>query len=254
MKKYGILFLLLCFAWTLPLQAQQFSYKNPKTYILSGLKVEGAAFSNRDAVISLSGLAVGEPVTIPGLQISEVIKRLWNENIFSDVNVRVEKIEGEKAFLIIEVKERPRISQFSFQGISKSHAEDLREKINFIRGTILTESKEQSAKRIIRNFYVEKGFYNLEVDIESEQDKILKNGVTVNIKVKKGSRIKIKELRINGNEAYTDKKVRTKMKKVHQKTWWRFWARSKYFPKEFRDAKDGLITFYNDNGYRDRSE
>ncbi|MEO1449884.1 MAG: POTRA domain-containing protein, partial [Bacteroidota bacterium] len=222
-----------------------------KTYILSGLTVEGASYSDENAIISISGLVLGEPVTVPGIQVSDAIKRLWKENIFSDVQIQADNIVGNKIFLIIAVKERPRISQFSFQGINKSQADDLREKINFIRGTILTESKKQSARRIIRNFYVEKGFYNVAVKIQDSPDKILKNGVNVNILVDKGSRIRIEEIQIADNVAFEDKKVRRKLKKFHQKTWWRFWARSKYVPKQFEEAKDALTTAYNDEGYRD---
>lgn len=249
MKK---LFVLAFLAFLLlPLAKAQFDYDNPQTYILAGLEVEGAEYSDKNAIISLSGLKIGEAITVPGLQVSDVIKRLWKENIFSDVRIRVDNITGNTIFLVIEVKERPRISQFSFEGISKAQADDLREKINFIRGTILTESKEKSAERVIRNFYVEKGFYNIAVDIQAEPDKILKNGVTVNIKVDKGSRVKIEELRVNGNTAFSDKKVKAKLKKVNEKAWWRIWARSKYVPKQFEESHDGLIQAYNDAGYRD---
>ncbi|MEM7656536.1 MAG: POTRA domain-containing protein, partial [Bacteroidota bacterium] len=231
----------------MPRQQQQQS----KTYVLAGLEVEGTQYSDKTTVISQSGLVVGQTVTVPGYQISDVIKRLWNENIFSDISIRADNVVGDKIFLVIEVKERPRISQFSFQGISKSQADDLREKINFIRGTILTESKQQSAKRIIRNFYVEKGFYDVSADIQEEPDKILKNGVVVNIKVNKGNRIGIKQIITEGNTIYTDKKVRRKLKKFHQRAFWRFWARSKYVPKQFQEAKAGLIAAYNEAGYRD---
>jgi outer membrane protein insertion porin family len=231
--------------------AQALDYQNPKNYILSGLEVEGAEYSDANAIISISGLTVGEVIQVPGSQASDAIERLWNERIFSDVNIRVDNVVSNTIFLTIVVKERPRISQFSFQGISKSQADDLREKINFIRGTILTESKRQSAIRIIRNFYVEKGFYNVDVKIEDEEDKILRNGVTVNIKVNKGNRVKIKEIVVEGNEHFTEKKVERKLKKIHEKTWWRFWARSKYVPKTYEEAKNNLIAAYNDDGYRD---
>ena len=229
----------------------QFDINDPKTYILSGLDVEGAEYSDKNAIIALSGLKVGSPITVPGIQVSDAIKRLWKENIFSDIEMKVDRITDNSIFLIIAVKERPRISQFSFQGISKSQADDLREKINFIRGTILTESKKQSAQRIIRNFYVEKGFYGVTVDINEEKDKILKNGVVVNINVDKKSRMKIDELVIIGDSAFSEKKINRKLKKVHEKRWWRFWSRSKYFPKQFEEAKGELITAYNDEGYRD---
>ncbi|MEM6805590.1 MAG: POTRA domain-containing protein, partial [Bacteroidota bacterium] len=249
MKKLLVFCLLL--GLTLGYSQDQLNRENPKTYILKGLEVEGSEYSDKNAIISISGLVVGQQITVPGLQVSEVLKRLWKENLFADVKVRVKEMDGPHIWLVIEVKERPRISQFSFEGISKGHAEDLREKINFIRGTILTESKEKSAKRIIRNFYIEKGHYNVAVDILADKDKILKNGVTVNIKVDKGPKIRIKNLVIHDNTAFTDAKIRKKLKKVHQKTWWRFWARSKYFPKEFDEAQKGLLEFYNEGGYRD---
>ena len=246
-----LFFLCMLVLWALSSVWAQFDPNDPKTYILSGIDVEGAEYSDKNAVIALSGLKLESPITVPGIQISDAIKRLWKENIFSDVEIRADNITTNKIFLTIAVKERPRISQFSFQGISKSQADDLREQINFIRGTILTESKKQSAKRIIRNFYIEKGFYNVGVDIKEEKDKILKNGVVVNINVNKKNRIKIDQLIINGDSAFTENKIKRKLKKVHEKTWWRFWARSKYFPKQFDEAKDELITVYNDEGYRD---
>ncbi|MEM7374032.1 MAG: outer membrane protein assembly factor BamA [Bacteroidota bacterium] len=255
MKKLLILFFLGWLAFPLAVVAQrpQTPPQQPqsKTYVVAGIEVEGAQYSDKTTVISQSGLVEGETINIPGYQISDVIKRLWKENIFSDIKVRADNIVGDKVFLVIEVVERPRISQFSFQGISKSQADDLREKINFIRGTILTEAKQQSAKRVIRNFYVEKGFYNISVDIEEEPDKILKNGVVVNIKVNKGARVRVDKIVISGNQEFTDKRIIRKMKKFHQKTWWRVWARAKYVPKVFGEAKDALIQAYNDEGLRD---
>lgn len=222
-----------------------------KTYKLAGLEVEGVVSSDKYAVLNLSGLVIGEYVRIPGSDISDAIKRLWKENIFSDVQIRQEKITGENIFLTIIVEERPRISQFAFRGISKGQAEDLREKINFIRGTILTESKQVSAKRVIRNYYVEKGFYGTQVDIVSREDSLLKNGVALDINIKKGGRIKIKNISVEGNSAFQEKKVVRNLKKVRKKNPFRFWARSKFVPKQFKAAKDNVIAKYNAAGYRD---
>ncbi|RMG21609.1 MAG: outer membrane protein assembly factor BamA [Bacteroidetes bacterium] len=249
MNKYLVLLISCCM---LVLQAQaQFDYKNPKTYIVAKVEVKGAQFSDEDAIIAMTGFTVGSTVVIPGDQIADAIKKLWQENIFSDINIRADEVNDQAISLIIEVRERPRISSFSFEGISKSHADDLREKINFIRGTILTESKRQTASRIIRNFYVEKGFFNTTVQIRTETDKVIQNGVIVTIEVNKGKKIKIKDIIINGNEAFSDKKIIKKLKKVHEKTWWRFWARSKYVPKEYNEAKAALMEYLNDEGYRD---
>lgn len=242
---------LFCILFSVSAARAQFDMENPKTYVLAGLEVKGAEASDSRTIISLSGLEVGQPIVIPGQQVSDVVKRLWKEGIFSDISISAASVVGDKVFLEIEVKERPRISQFSFQGINKSNADDLREKINFIRGTILTESKRQSAARVIRNFFVEKGFYNVSVDIEEEEDKVLKNAVVVNIIVDKGPRVRINELTVEGVTAFKEGKVKRKLKKVHQKSWVQFWEVSKYVPKTYGEAKDKMLAFYRDQGYRD---
>lgn len=229
----------------------QFDSKEPKTYIIAELTVKGAQFSDPNAIKALSGLAVGRTVEVPGKDISDVIRRLWGEGIFSDIKVNYTNVNDNTISLEIAVTERPRISQFTFEGISKSQAEDLREKINFIRGTILTESKRQSAMRIIRNFYVEKGFYNTKVAIATEPDRVLKNGVNVNIIVDKGKKVKIDEIIVRGNEALSEKKVEKKMKKINERKFGRFWVKSRYIPKEYREAKKLLLDSYRDLGFRD---
>lgn len=235
---------------SLPLRAQ-FDIDNPQPFVIAGIEVTGAQYSDQTAVIGISGLSVGETIMLPGSQISDAVKRLWKENIFGDVAIRADRITGNKVFLVIEVAERPRISQFSFQGISKSQADELREKINFIRGTILTESKRKTADRVIRNFYIEKGFFNTRVEIETEPDKILKNGVTVNIKIDKGERIKIEEIRLAGNAEFSDLKVKRKLKKTKEQLWFRVWQPSKYIPKVYEEAKDALLAAYQEEGFRD---
>jgi outer membrane protein insertion porin family len=221
------------------------------SYIVGGIEVQGAEFSDKSNVLSVMGIAVGERITVPGIQISDALKRLWKLNVYSDIQIQAERIVGNKIFLVVQVKERPRISQFSFQGISKSQADDLREKINFIRGTILTESKQISATRIIRNFYVEKGFYNVDVAFSTEEDPVMRNGVVVNININKGTRVRIDEIRLVGNEAYKDAWVLRKLKKVKQKAFWRFWSPSKFIPKTYEEAQKALVEAYNAAGYRD---
>lgn len=224
---------------------------NPKTFYIGGIEVKGAEYTDANTIISVSGLAVGDKITLPGSQTGESIRKLWKQNIFSDVNLSADKFVKEYVFITIFVKERPRISQFSFSGISKSQGDDLREKINFIRGSILTESKVQSAKRIIKNHFMEKGFFNTKVEITAKPDPVLKNGSWVEINVDRGKHIKIHEIVSENNLAFNDKKFVRKLKGTHVKRWWRLWAKSKYVPKDFDKSKDALMAAYNAEGYRD---
>lgn len=228
-----------------------FAQTDPKTYTISGISVSGAQNTSEKRVIEMSGLIVGEKITVPSIQTGDVIRRLWKEGLFSEIDLTTEKIVGDYIFLVINVKERDRIASFSFSGVTKGQGDDLREKINFIRGTILTESKTQTAKRIIRNFFIEKGFYGTSVDITSAPDNVIQNGVAVSIKINKGKRIKINKVNIDGNSAIADKKLIKKLKGVKERKFWRVWAKSKYIPKDYETAKEAMISFYNDKGFRD---
>lgn len=248
MKKLSLL-LALCTTF-LSLFAQ-FDLKNPKTFIIGGITVKGAEHTTTQSVIEGSGLAIGDEIILPSTQTSDIMQRLWKLNSFEDIHIDAEKFTGNYVFLTISVKERPRISAFGFNGITKSQADDLREKINFIRGTVYSESKVQTAKRIIRNHYIEKGFYGVKVDFSNEEDKVIQNGVVVNIKVNRGKKIKINDIIVDGNTAYDDNKAVRKLKGIKEKKWWRVWARSKFEPKDYDKAKEALITAYNNDGYRD---
>ena len=233
------------------IQAQTEKGTPAQSYIIGGLQVEGSRYADKNAVINYSGLKLGEVIRIPGSDLADAIKRLWGQSIFSDIAIRQDRVAGDKIFLTIVVEEQPRIGRYSFEGISKGQAESLKEKISMRIGSVLTEAKVRASKRVIRNFYVEKGYYDTKIDISSKPDPVLNNAVAVLIKVNRGKRIKIQQIEVSGNEAFSDKRVVRKLKKIRKRNPWRFWARSKYIPKVFREAKDGLITTYNNAGYRD---
>lgn len=232
--------------WTTHLMAQE-----SKQYEIAGITVKGAEHVEKQAILMYSGLNVGDIIGIPGEEISGAIKSLWEQNIFSDIRINTDRITGDKIFLEIEVRERARIARFSFKGVPTGQQKDLREKIMFIRGTIWTPEKESRARRIIRNFYVEKGFLHTEVTINADQDKVLPNGVDISIDVKRGSRVKINKIRFEGNRVMSDATLKRAGKKLKEKRIWRFWSRSKYLPKDMPEEKTNIVAHYNKNGYRD---
>lgn len=250
MKKLSFLLLVMLSVSTFSF-AQEIDYGAPKTYTLEGIEVEGCEYYDNVSVILKSDLKIGDELTIPGPQISDAVKNLWKENIFSDISIEVDNIVGDKIFLRIIVQELPRISRFTFEGITKSQAEDLREKIQFIRGTRWTEEKATRARRVVRNYFVEKGYYNIDIDITTAPDEFMSNGLAITINIDKGPRIKINEIKLIGNQEFRDSKLKAKMKTTKEKKWWRVWKRSKFQPGEFDEAKDNLINFYNAEGYRD---
>jgi outer membrane protein insertion porin family len=252
MKKTALAFFAFLFV-CLATQAQ-LDYDNPQVYTIGGLDVEGCEFTKKNSVIIHTGLSLGQEITLPGTEISKAIKALWDQKIFSDISITAENVVDDKVFLLIKVTERPRISSFAFKGdVTKSQADDLKGKMNFfLRGTIWNSEKERRARRVIQNYYMEKAYYNTDVAFDavpSETEMI--GGVKVYITVKKGPKVKINEIKIEGNQDFSDKRLKSKMKSLKEKQWWRLWARSKYLPKKLDEAKGNLIAYYRNNGYRD---
>lgn len=221
------------------------------SYNIAGIAVEGSQYTDKNFVISVSGLFVGKKITIPGADISDAIRNIWKQNLFSDVYITSEKVIEKDIYLIITISERPRIGSFVFNGISQTQADEIREKIDFIRGTIWNEEKKIKARRVIRNYFVEKGFYNVETTISTEPDPTMANGVRVVIGVDKKSRVKIDNIDITANKELDEKQLIRKMKPLKERRFYRFWSRSKYVPSKYDEAKKNLIAYYNENGYRD---
>lgn len=252
MKKTAISFL-ICLLGFLRLTAQV-DYENPHTYTIGGIDVEGCQYTSKNSVIIHSGLGLGQEITIPGTEIPKAVKSLWDQKVFSDITISADNVVEDKIFLLIKVTERPRISSFSFKGdVTKSQADDLKGKMNFfLRGTIWNAEKERRARRVIENYYMEKAHYKTDVTfdvVESTND--MAGGVKVYMNVDKGPKVKIHEIKIEGNQDFSDKRLKSKMKTIKEMQWWRLWARSKYLPKKMDEAKDNLIAFYRNNGYRD---
>ncbi len=226
-------------------------YNNPREFEIGGVTISGVKFLDHNVLISLSGLQVGEEIEVPGEKISKAIKNLWEQGLFSDVEIKATKIIAGKIFLDIYLQERPRLSAFYFKGIRKSRASDIKEKLDLVRGTQVTKNKIQRAVNVIKNFFIDKGFLDTEVEVIQKPDSALNNHVILGFKIDKRERVKIASINIHGNTVFKDGKLRRKMKDTKQKTWYNIFKRSKYIKSVYEEDKKKLIAFYNEKGYRD---
>jgi outer membrane protein insertion porin family len=194
-------------------------YSRPKEYEIGGITVSGVETLDRNVLIMLSGLSVGDKITIPGDKISKAIESLWSQGLFADIEIGASKIQGKTIFLDIYLEERSKLAKFSFRGVKKSEADDLREKIKLVRGQVVTENSKSNAKRIISNFFIDKGYLNVQVDIKETTDETIKKNETILvINVDKKTKVKIQQIIFKGNEEIADKKLRRYMKETKQKT------------------------------------
>ena len=267
------------FSWTafaqVSIGSDSVDYASPKEYELTGITVSGIKYLDESVLIHLTGLKIGDKIMIPGEKMSAVVQKLWEQGLFSDIKITVTKILGKSAFIDIYLQERKRLSKFSFQGTKKSEADDLREKIKFIKGEQVTDNTIINAKNLIKQYYVDKGYLYADVQITQLDDSALANSVILNINVDKKERVKIKYISFQGNNAneafnkelkesnkslwartfhrspFADKKLRRSMKETKIKRWYGMFKTSKFIADNYKSDKQKIIEKYNENGYRD---
>jgi outer membrane protein insertion porin family len=225
-------------------------YARSKEYTIADISVTGVKYLQPSHLISISGLAKGMTIKIPGPELSDAIRKYWKHGLFSDVKILVTKIEGDQAFLEIQLREQPRMNQLEISGINKSEQEDINEKINLKRGTQITEDILNSTSTIIKRHFREKGFLNVGTDLKYEDDTANQNMVNLYIRVNKSNRVKIDEIIFVGNEDFTARRLRRTMKKTKQIDL-NIFKGSKLNDLDYKEDKKKLVEFYNENGYRD---
>ncbi len=193
------------------------SYSNPQVYEIGEINVEGAEFLDSNALISISGLKIGDKIKIPGDNISGAINKLWKQGLIGDIKIYASKVEGSKVSLTIALKERPRLSKFNFSGITKSQESEIREKINLIRGRVMTDAIIKNAELTVKKYFAEKGYLNTTVDIAYVKDTVLSNNVILDVQVDKKKKVKVHDINFYGNTNFSDTRLKKKMKNTGER-------------------------------------
>ena len=222
-----------------------------KTYEIAGITVSGADSYEDFVLIGFSGLAVGDKIEVPGDQITKSLKRFWKQGLFSDVKIKASKIEGNKIWLEIALKQRPRISDVAYNGLKKSEKEDVEVKVGIQKGGQMTPDLADRAQKVIAKYLAEKGFYNAEIKVLQFDDKDHPGYVKVAVNVDKKAKTKVGHIYITGNEALTDNQINHAMKKTNDNNIINLFRTKKFVAAEFENDKKLVIDKYNEIGYRD---
>ena len=254
-KSFIQLGIILCsfFFWgSYTSQAQNLDeYVKGKLYTIDTITVSGIKTFSNQTVISYSQLRKGEKINIPGDKISTVINKLWNLQLFSDINFYITQIQEDRIALEIEIEELPSLSEVKINGLKKGKIEPLINETELKAGKKLSESFLANTKNYIVNKFQKEGFLNTKVTFNTIKDTINSNTFKMVVNVDKGERVKIREINFEGNEVFNDKKLRSKLKKTKQKFPLRFWRKSKFIEEDYDEGKQNLLDFYKERGYRD---
>lgn len=227
------------------------SYSNKRTYTIAGIDVIGIRYLDKDVLIQITGLSVGDQITVPGPEISEAISRLWTHQMFSDIKIEASKIEGNNIWLNIHLQERPRLSGVNYYGLSKSEIDDIEDKVVLIQGSQVTDNQLSTAERLIKDIFLGKGFMNTEVSVVQRDDPSQENSVFIDITVDKKEKVKIQDIVFHGVENLKTSLLERAMKKTNARKLKNILKTKKFQEEKFEEDKINLVNKYYEKGYRD---
>ncbi|MBQ8064818.1 MAG: outer membrane protein assembly factor BamA [Prevotella sp.] len=230
----------------------------PRQCEIGGLAVEGVEGYEDFVLTGLSGLSVGQVISVPGSEITDAVKRYWKHGLFSKVAITADSIVGSKVYLCIHLATRPRISTINYNGLKKSEREDMQAKLGIMKGSQVTPNMLNRAKILAKRYFEDKGYKNAEIDIVQRDDVTGNNEVILDVNVDKKSKMKVRQLLFEGNDQLKLKKIKgslfkggafTKMAEAGKL--YSLFKKKKFTPERYDEAKKGLISKYNELGFRD---
>ena len=136
-----------------PITEASLNYANPTEYFIAGIEITGLNVLDKNAMISLTGLKIGDKIKIPGDRIGTAIRKLWKHGLVGDVTISIDRVEGENAFLIINLAERPRLTDFYFIGINKSKQSSLKDDLKLIKGKIVNDAIVRNTELSVKKYF-----------------------------------------------------------------------------------------------------
>lgn len=283
--KFIIFILLFFFSFS-----NSFAQLQRQNYKILGIRVEGNTSTDASTIILNSGLKTGDEIEVPGDQTVNAINKLFNIKIFEDIQVLVEKKIDNGAFLVIKVKEYPRIEKFILEGNDDVSESDIKKKVDFIPGQTIKPRDKHNIVSKIKKLYEEEGYlkptispkeyifaqadtsddelivtwvnkentdetYKTEYDLSDFKstksiDRI-KNRILLLCKIKEGYESVLRQIEFEGNVEFSDDDLKDAFDETQESKWWKFWKSAKFDRVKFEKDKELLVNFYKKNGYKD---
>ena len=228
-------------------------YNNPKKYIIGGVTVEGNNHFAPQQILQVTGLHEGMEVTVPSETFSSLVNRLWQQKFFEDVAISIDSLAPTRdtAFFKISIIERPRVSRWTFSGVKSGEQKEIQERLNLRRGGEFSEYVAKTSSDIIKRFYKEKGFQNVDVKVNTKKDTMVRSAIRVQFAVDRGNKVKIKKINFNGANNVKESKLVRAMKKTRDNRLQNIFSSKKFQEKEYDNDKRAMLSVFNEAGYRD---
>ncbi|MGE4368268.1 MAG: outer membrane protein assembly factor BamA [Burkholderiaceae bacterium] len=212
-------------------------------FVVKDIQVNGIQRIDPGAVFTYLPVKVGERFTEE--QATEAIQRLYATGFFSDV-----QIDTRNNILVVNVKERPTIASVSFNGMYEFDAKTILQslaQVGFGEGRVFDRAMLERAEFELKQQYLSKGKYG--VEINAIITPLPRNRVGVSFDVFEGDLARIKEIRIVGNEAFSDGTLLDEMDLTTSglMTW--YTGTDKYSRETLEGDVERIRSYYLDRGY-----
>ncbi len=227
------------------------NYADPKEYEIAEIKVSGSKFYDGNSMINISNLKVGDKVKVPGPQMTDAVKKLMDQGILEEVSIEATRVEFGKIWLLLKIKERPRLYKVTFAGLKKGEQESLNEKIKIYKGKLISETLIKNTKLAIQKFFYEKGYLNVTIKSTQQLDTNRGNNAVLRFAIAKKNKVRIDTIIFTGRTKLAEASILSQLKGTKSRTQSGLFASSKFVPKKYDEDKQKLLDYYNKNGYRD---
>jgi outer membrane protein insertion porin family len=227
------------------------SYLNPKDYIIGGITVTGTKNLDKDVLITISKLTKGDKINLPGEANAAVIKALYDQHLFDDVQLNITKINLDTIYLEISVHELPRLSKFHITGLRKGEIDDVQKLLTDKNMKIVNQNLLSTTSAIIIKNFAEKGFLNTTVNIKERKDPGDANSIILDVAVDKRNKVMINSVTFEGNKVFSEKQLRHYLSKTRTRKFYNIFGSRKFKEDKYEEDKQNLIDKMQEKGYRD---
>ncbi len=218
-----------------------------RTIKVASIAVEGSKMADPNFIKLNSGLSENQEIS--GEDIQKAIKQLWSLNLFSDIQVLLEKEVAGAVYLTIKVEEYPRLEKVELEGNDKLKKKDIEKALDFYKGQVISPNVVNKAETKITDLYEEKGYLLAQVSSEVREG-ALDNRRVLRFKIREGNKVVIEGITFHGNKYFSDDKLRGQLKDTEENGFL-FFGGGDFDREKYQEDLKSLIAFYNKEGFRD---
>ncbi len=223
----------------------------PATYKIVSISAEGNKTYDSKTIVSNSGIVIGSEIAVPSDDTREAIQRLWNLNLFADIQIVVEKKIGNDAYLVIKVNELPKLDKVAYSGNDEFSEKDLQEKIGLAIGQVITPQTVKDIEYNIQKMYVEEGYPLADVKVDQFVNSY--NEAQLRIKIKEGNKVSVEKISFEGNTHVSSGDLKGTMEETSEEKWWKFWDKARFNREKYEKDKQLIVDYYREKGFKDAS-